>query len=107
MLDFAQFEREMAAERTRDKMKARAKKRLWNGGCLPLGYDYDPENKKLIINPQEANIIKFIFETYLKEGSISKVVKALNKKGYKTKNGKDFIYTSTRHILENLSMQEK
>ena len=101
MLDFAQFEREMTAERTRDKMKARAKKGLWNGGCLPLGYDYDPENKKLIINPKEAKIVKFIFETYLKEGSISKVVKALNKKGYKTKNGKDFIYTSTRHILEN------
>ncbi len=39
MLDFAQFEREMTAERTRDKMKARAKKGLWNGGCLPLGYD--------------------------------------------------------------------
>lgn len=54
MLDFAQFEREMTAERTRDKMKARAKKGLWNGGCLPLGYDYDPENKKLIINPKRG-----------------------------------------------------
>ncbi|MBC7332810.1 MAG: recombinase family protein, partial [Synergistetes bacterium] len=59
------------------------------------------ENKKIIINPKEAKIVKFIFETYLKEGYISKVVKALNKRGYKTKNGKDFIYTSIRHILEN------
>ena len=47
MLDFAQFEREMTAERTRDKMRVRAKKGLWNGGCLPLGYDYDPEDKNL------------------------------------------------------------
>lgn len=47
MLDFAQFEREMTAERTRDKMEARAKKGLWNGGLVPLGYDYSPEEKKL------------------------------------------------------------
>jgi len=37
ILDFAQFEREMTAERTRDKMLARAKKGLWNGGLVPLG----------------------------------------------------------------------
>ena len=107
MLDFAQLEREMTAERTRDKMKARAKKELWNGGSLPLGYDYDPENKKLIINPKETKIVKFIFETYLKEGSISKVIKTLNQKGYKTKNGNDFIYTSTGIFWKTLSIQER
>ena len=58
MLAFAQFERKVTAERTRDKMNARFKKGLWNGGCLPLGYDYDPENKKLIINLKEAKIVK-------------------------------------------------
>ena len=41
--------------------ESRAKKGLWNGGCLPLGYVCDSENKKLIINPKEAKIGKFIF----------------------------------------------
>jgi len=45
MLNFAQFEREMTAERTRDKMLARARKGLWNSGLMPLGYDYSLEEK--------------------------------------------------------------
>lgn len=111
MLDFAQFEREMTAERTRDKMKARAKKGLWNGGLVPLGYDYSPEEKKLKINQKEAELVRLIFETYLKEKSLARVVKKVNSLGYKTKShpaksgkvvgGGEFILTSTRHILTN------
>ena len=111
MLDFAQFEREMTAERTRDKMLARAKKGLWNGGLVPLGYDYSPEEKKLKVNPEEAKIVTLIFETYLKEKSLARVVKKINSLGYRTKSnltksgktigGGEFIITSTRHILTN------
>ena len=75
---------------------------------MPFGYEYDPENKKkLSINPKKAKIIKFVFGTYLKDSSISKVGKAINKKEYKTKNEKNFIYTSTRHILENIIYPRK
>jgi len=111
MLDFAQFEREMTAERTRDKMLARARKGLWNGGLVPLGYDYSPEEKKLKINPEESKVVKLIFETYLKEKSLARVVRKINSLGYRTKSyltksgkvigGGEFIITSTRHILTN------
>ena len=46
MLTFAQFERELASERTKDKMLERAKKGLWNGGLVPYGYKR--ENKNLL-----------------------------------------------------------
>jgi len=62
MLTFAQFERELASERTKDKMLERAKKGMWNGGIVPFGYK--SENKKLIIDKKEAHIVKDIFERY-------------------------------------------
>ena len=58
LLDFAQFEREMTADRTRDKMYQRAQKGLWNGGNVPYGYAVD--NKKLVINSKEA---EFAFDS--------------------------------------------
>jgi len=92
-------------------MLARARKGLWNGGLVPLGYDYSPEEKKLKINPKEAEIVKLAFETYLKERSLAKVAKKLNSLGYRTKvhktktgkiiGGNEFIITSLRHILTN------
>jgi len=62
ILTFAQFERELASERTKDKMLERAKKGMWNGGIVPHGYK--KENKKLLINPKKAEIVKLIHEIY-------------------------------------------
>ena len=50
LLSFAQFEREIISERTRDKMGAAKRKGKWVGGRLPLGYDIDKTNHKLVIN---------------------------------------------------------
>jgi len=58
MLTFAQFERELASERTKDKMYQRAQKGMWNGGIVPFGYK--KENKKLIINKKESEIVTFL-----------------------------------------------
>jgi DNA invertase Pin-like site-specific DNA recombinase len=66
MFTFAQFERELASERTKDKMLERAKKGMWNGGIVPYGYK--KENKKLVINPKEAEIVKLIYEIYTSTG---------------------------------------
>jgi len=55
MLTFAQFERELTSERTKDKMLERAKKGLYNGGSAPYGYQR--KNKKLVINQKESEII--------------------------------------------------
>jgi site-specific DNA recombinase len=50
LLSFAQFERELIAERTRDKMRAARRKGKWLGGQPVLGYDVDPERGGLQIN---------------------------------------------------------
>ncbi len=85
LLSFAQFEREVTGERIRDKFAASKKKGMWMGGPPPLGYDV--VDRKLIINPVEADQVKYIFETYvLLGGSISLVLKKLNDEGYKTKS---------------------
>ncbi|MCD6094323.1 recombinase family protein [bacterium] len=69
MLTFAQFERELASERTKDKMLQRVEKGLWNGGIPPFGYK--ALNKKLIPDEKESKIVKLIFETYVETGSIA------------------------------------
>jgi len=73
MLDFAQFEREMTAERTRDKMEARAKKGLWNGGFPILGYDRDDDNGLIA---KEALAISSTFFFLLQPLSILSLLRA-------------------------------
>ncbi|PIY82734.1 MAG: resolvase [Candidatus Omnitrophica bacterium CG_4_10_14_0_8_um_filter_44_12] len=85
LLSFAQFEREIISERTRDKMGAAKKKGKWIGGKPPLGYDLDKVKHKLVINTREAQIVKEIFDLYLEKRSLLSVAIALNEKGYKTK----------------------
>jgi len=111
LLSFAQFEREIISERTRDKIGAAKKKGKWIGGCIPLGYNLNKETHKLIVNPEEAKIVKELFELYLKERSILSVVKIANNKGYRTKiryfeNGRTrggikFTTTSLANVLNN------
>jgi len=83
LLSFAQFEREVTAERIRDKIAASKKKGKWMGGLVPLGYD--AVDKKLIVNDRETKVIKLIFETYQTLGSVSKVKQALDQQGITTK----------------------
>jgi DNA invertase Pin-like site-specific DNA recombinase len=63
LLSFAQFEREVTAERIRDKITASKKKGMWMGGPAPLGYDV--QDRKLIINQQEAETVRLIYHLYL------------------------------------------
>lgn len=85
LLSFAQFEREIISERTRDKMGAARMKGKWMGGRPPLGYDLDKEKHLLVINPKEAKIIREMFDLYIKKRSILDVTRTLNEKGYRTK----------------------
>ena len=111
MMALAEFEREQTADRTRDAMRARSERGLWNGGQL-LGYDLDVEHKgHLIPNEDEAAVVNFAFETYLSCGSLREVVPALNARGYRTKAyesrrgrlhaGKPFALSSVRYLLMN------
>ncbi len=64
LLSFAQFEREVTAERIRDKIAASKRRGLWMGGPVPLGYD--AIDRKLVINRAEAQTVRRIFERYLR-----------------------------------------
>jgi DNA invertase Pin-like site-specific DNA recombinase len=83
LLSFAQFEREVTAERIRDKIAQSKAKGMWTGGCVPLGYD--AVDKKLVINGNEAEIIRLIFERYLELGCVQKLQADLDARGLKTK----------------------
>lgn len=76
LLSFAQFEREVSAERIRDKIAASKKKGMWMGGNPPIGYEVD--NKKLLVNKSDAKIARQIFERYLEFGCVSKLKKYLD-----------------------------
>ncbi|MCM8823854.1 MAG: recombinase family protein [Candidatus Omnitrophica bacterium] len=88
MLTFAQFERELASERTKDKMLERAKNGMWNGGIVPYGYKR--ENKKFVINPKEAEVVRFIYDTYVKTGSLFKTYDKLKRQEIKDRHGRVF-----------------
>jgi site-specific DNA recombinase len=81
LLSFAQFEREIISERTRDKMSAARRKGKWVGGSVILGYDLDREARKLVINEDEAHQVREIFGLYQKHRSILGTVEELNQRG--------------------------
>jgi hypothetical protein len=84
LLSFAQFEREVTCELIRDKIAASKAKGLWMGSPLPLGYDV--VNRKLVINPAEASIIKRIFSEFPHVGSTTLFVQQLRQEGVTTKS---------------------
>src|SRR5918997_935088 len=63
LLSFAQFKREVTGERIRDKIAASKKKGMWMGGHVPIGYR--AENRRLVIDEEEAGTVRLIFERYL------------------------------------------
>jgi site-specific DNA recombinase len=85
LLSFAQFEREIIAERTRDKSSAARRKGKWTGGSPVLGYDVDPRGGRLVVNEDEAARVRAIFDLYLEHHSIMVVVREVNGRGWTTK----------------------
>ncbi|QKE40409.1 MAG: recombinase family protein [Ferrovum myxofaciens] len=83
LLSFAQFEREVTGERIRDKIAAAKRKGMWMGGVPPLGYDVD--NRLLIVNEAEAEVVRRIFEEMLTIGSPTKIASNLTAEGTTTK----------------------
>ncbi len=95
LLSFAQFEREMTAERTRDKIHAARRKGKWTGGHPPLGLDLDPRQGRLVVNGDEAELVRAIFGLYLERLSLTRTVEELSRrcwtrKRWITKEGRDY-----------------
>ena len=83
LLSFAQFEREVTGERIRDKIAASKKKGMWMGGMPPLGYRC--EDHKLIVVPQEAETVQYIFQRYAVLGSVRLLQQELDASGIGSK----------------------
>jgi site-specific DNA recombinase len=99
LLSFAQFEREVTAERIRDKIAASRKKGMWMGGVVPLGYDV--KDRKLIINEAEAATVRMIFERFIRLGSATLLARELQAEGRLTKRGKPFDKGVLYKLLNN------
>jgi site-specific DNA recombinase len=85
LLSFAQFEREIISERTRDKMAATRRKGKWSGGAPVLGYDVDARAKRLVVNEAEAERVRAIFALYLELGALLPVVRELERRDWRGK----------------------
>jgi site-specific DNA recombinase len=117
LLSFAQFEREIISERTRDKIAATRRKGKWTGGQPILGYDVDPHSRKLVVNAVEAERVRAIFALYLEHGSLLPVVRELDRRGWFNKQwttrkgtergGKPFNRTNLYHLLTNVAYTGK
>jgi site-specific DNA recombinase len=113
LLSFAQFEREMIAERTRDKMSAARRKGKWVGGNPVLGYDVHPNGGALVVNEDEAGRVRAIFGLYLELGSLLPVVEELDRRGWRLKQwttrdgkvagGKPFTRARLHQLLTNIT----
>jgi site-specific DNA recombinase len=112
LLSFAQFEREIIAERTRDKMAATRRKGKWTGGTPLLGYDLDPRGGRLLVNEEEAERVRAIFALYLEHQALLPVVLELERRGWvgkrwqtrkgRTRGGRPFTKTSLYRLLTNV-----
>jgi site-specific DNA recombinase len=113
LLSFAQFEREIIAERTRDKIAATRRKGKWTGGHPLLGYDVDPRGFRLVVNEAEAERVRAIFALYLEYQSLLPVVQELERRGWVNKRwrtrkghergGQPFTRTSLYRLLTNVA----
>ena len=86
LITFAQYEREVIAERIRDKVAAAKRRGKYCGGPAILGYDVDREQKKLRVNAEEAPLVQHIFRRFTQLGSAKSLAAELNEQGYRTKS---------------------
>lgn len=87
LLSFAQFEREVTAERIRDKIAASKKKGLWMGGLAPLGYapHPDPQRRELVLAEAEVETVRRLFKLYAEQGCLRRVEEAARSEGILSK----------------------
>ena len=83
LLSFAQFEREIAGERIRDKIRASRQKGMWMGGAVPLGYEV--KDKQLKVAPAEAKRVQSVFSLYAELGSVAALKLELDRRGVVSK----------------------
>jgi site-specific DNA recombinase len=99
LLSFAQFEREVIAERVRDKIRASRQKGMWMGGNVPFGYRV--ENRKLLVTEPNATMVRSMFERFVRIGSATVLARELREEGVVAPSGKAFDKGALYHLLNN------
>src|SRR5262249_21438592 len=112
LLSFAQFERDIVSERTRDKVAASRRKGKWCGGRPPLGYDVDPQTLRLVVNEDEAARVRAIFALHLQQRALFPGARELPRRGWVQKRwrtragvergGEAFTQVGVRRLLRNV-----
>ncbi len=113
LLSFAQFEREIISERTRDKMRAARRRGQRLGGTPVLGYDVDPQTHQLVVLPPEAERVRAIFQIYGQLHGLTATVRELARRGWVAKRwttrkgivrgGRPFNKASLHYLLTNVT----
>jgi len=85
LISFAQFERDLIAERTRDKMAAARRKGKWMGGIPVLGYDVAAGGGRLVVNEEEARQVRAIFAFFLEDRAVLPVLRQIQRRRWTTK----------------------
>jgi DNA invertase Pin-like site-specific DNA recombinase len=98
LMSFAEFEREMIAERTRDKIAAARRRGKWTGGIAPLGYRV--ESSKLVVVESEARVVRQVFAMYLEHRSLFVLMRELAARGW-ARRGARWTKDSLVRILRN------
>ena len=96
---FAQFEREMISERTRDKMAATRRKGMWAGGTPPHGFR--AVDQKLVPDPEFAEQVPEMFREYLRIGTLKGLAGEFHRRGWRTRRGCKWTKGSIGNILTN------
>ncbi|WP_100523396.1 recombinase family protein [Mycobacteroides abscessus] len=96
----AQWERENLAERVRVGMQQMVKEGKWHGGIVPYGYEWN-KGESLEIVDHEAKIVKSIYDYYISGKGDHNIAGILNRMGYQTRNGNDWLGKGVRDILQN------
>ena len=112
LLSFAEFERQMIADRTRDKMAAARRKGKWVGGTPVLGYDIADSGGKLVVNQEEASRVQAIFSLYLQHRSVASVLAEIRARDWRMKawqtregrslGGRPFTRATLERLLNNV-----
>ena len=98
LMAFAEFERSIVTERIRDKMAATRRKGEWVGGSIPTGYKV--ENKKLIVDPERAELVRRVFSRFIEIQSPKQIAHELNQEGIRTNQDREW---TTAHIYRMLN----
>lgn len=95
----AEIEKENIRIRTMGGRRQKAKRGGYSGGKPPFGYSV--KNGHLVINPEEANIVRFIFDKRKNGATLLGLVDLLKEQGYTSRNGKSFALSTVQGIVNN------